>query len=167
MPALDYAQPALRIELGLYRAVFLGKLGLGKDEVYPAQRHQVGINIVRRGLYHRCKLGKYAFDLRLLLYHKLFEFVSKLHHCRRFDKKGLAAAGLVMYKPRDIGSVFLLDRDDEPAVPDGYDGILKVFGQRGGTDNAVELFTNTLVGNALIAAYPCKCRRCAVEKLIL
>ena len=64
-------------------------------------------------------------------------------------------------------AVLRLDRDDEPAVPDGHDGILQQLLIGGGTDHAVELFPDAQGRGPHFAADIGKGRGGAVRYLLL
>ena len=133
------------IELGAYGLHLSGELGLGKAEVYIAQRHKVLIYVVRGGLYHLGQLGQYPLDLGGLLHYELLILVAQLHHGGGLDEKRRARAGLIVYEAGDVLAVLLLDGDDEAAVSYRHQRVLQVLRVRRGMDHVVELLAHLLV----------------------
>ena len=120
MPPLHYTYVAGVIELGLRSVHVPGQLCLGKRQIHIAQDSYILVYLTAVGRYHGGKLGKYTLYLLLLLGYKLFILVAKLHHRGRLNKQRRPAAGLIVYQPRHILAVFLLYRDNKPAVAYGY-----------------------------------------------
>ncbi len=127
MTSLHYTYIAGVIELGLRGVHVPGQLCLGKRQIHFAQYPYILVYLTAVGRYHGGKLGKYTLYLLLLLGYKLFILVAKLHHRGRLNKQRRPTAGLIVYQPRHILAVFLLYRDNKPAVAYGYQRFLKIF----------------------------------------
>ena len=70
------------------------------------------------------QLRQNALNFRLFLAAQDADFVVRLDHAHRLDKKRRAGGGGVVHQTLDVRAAFRLNGYDIAAVADGHDGVL-------------------------------------------